>query len=69
MRMNRPTIRSPTIATTVQAGTVLTGTTEELMRRWEEALWLGPEKARSARTHLQQERHQAAGLIVGTGKQ
>jgi hypothetical protein len=67
--MNRPTVRSPTIVTTVQAGTVLTGTTEELMRRWEEALWLGPEKVRSARTHLQQERHQAAGLIVGTGKQ
>lgn len=47
---------------------MFTGTTEELMRRSEEALWLGPDKARSARTHLQQERHQAAGLIVGTGK-
>jgi hypothetical protein len=69
MRVNRPNSRFRTIATTVQAGTVFTGTTEELMRRWEEALWLGPDKARSARTHLQQERHQAAGLIAGTGKQ
>jgi len=68
MRVNRPNSRSPTTTTTVQAGTVFTGTTEELMRRWEEALWLGPDKTRSARTHLQQERHQDAGLIVGTGK-
>ena len=69
MRVNRPNSRSPTTATTMQTGTVFTGTTEELMRRGEEALWLGPDKARSARTHLQQERHQAAGLIAGTGKQ
>jgi hypothetical protein len=32
MRVNKPNSRPPTIATTVQAGTVLTGTTEELMR-------------------------------------
>jgi len=48
---------------------VFTGAAKELMRRWEEALWLDPDKARSARTHLQQDRHQAADLIVGTGKQ
>jgi len=53
--VNGPNSPSRTIATTVQAGTVLTGMTEELMRRWEEALWLDPEKARSARTHPQQE--------------
>ena len=29
---DKPNCRPPTIATTVQAGTVLTGTTEELMR-------------------------------------
>jgi hypothetical protein len=29
---DKPNSRPPTIATTVQAGTVLTGTTEELMR-------------------------------------
>jgi hypothetical protein len=29
---DKPNNRPPTIATTVQAGTVLTGTTEELMR-------------------------------------
>jgi hypothetical protein len=68
MRVNRPNSRSPTTATTGQAGTVFTGTTELLMRRSEDALWLGPEgKIRQA--HLQPERQQAAGLIVGTGKQ
>ena len=32
MRVNRSNSRLPTIAISVQAGTVLTGTTEELMR-------------------------------------
>ena len=69
MSVNGPNSLSPTTATTVEAGTVFSGTTEELTSRWEEALWLGPDKARFVRTHLQQERHQVAGLVVGTGKQ
>jgi len=50
MRVNRQG-RLRTLAATVQAGTVLTGTVVALMRWWEEELWLDPEKTRPTRAH------------------